>query len=317
MGHLGEAMADVTVDPNPLDSSEPLIKSDPEGDEGEDASLDSIHDGLDFESNMNKVMLPMVLIFIGIGWLCFTLLEDMSALDGLYVTFVTITTVGYGDISPSKTATKIFFMFWILFGLSIVASGLGMFVVYLGQIGEATDEDEDTTMLQHAVNAIDRAISSTVRKLLWEILVLGILVTIGAIWVSFVEDFDAVDSMYWSVQTLTTVGYGDMELKRRGSKIFASLFVLLGVCRTAVGLATIASLWVEHDQAAKVQQMVDHGVTRQMIHVIDKDKKGYVDKNEFLQYMLVKLDKVDHETLDAITNMFEALDADGGGTLGP
>ena len=41
-------------------------------------------------------MLPIVLVFLGIGWIGFTLMDEMRALDGLYMTFVTITTVlGY------------------------------------------------------------------------------------------------------------------------------------------------------------------------------------------------------------------------------
>ena len=34
----------------------------------------------------------------------------------------------------------------------------------------------------------------------------------------------------------------------------------------------MACLWVEHDQAEKVQQMLDHGLTLKMINVIDIQK---------------------------------------------
>merc|ERR1711865_860076 len=43
---------------------------------------------------------------------------------------------------------------------------------------------------------------------------------------------------------------------------------------------------------------------------------GFIDKFEFLRYMLIKLDKVDGETFDKMIAIFDKLDADGGGTLG-
>jgi len=47
-------------------------------------------------------------------------LENLEFLDALYFTIVTISSVGYGDIQPSSPESRIFTMFLILIGLSLL-----------------------------------------------------------------------------------------------------------------------------------------------------------------------------------------------------
>lgn len=102
-----------------------------------------------------------------------------------------------------------------------------------------------------------------------------------------VEDFPFVTGVYWAVQTLTTVGYGDLDINKDESKVFVIVYAvfgapaayvlraltgLAGTALTVTSLAAMACLWVEHDQARKVQKMIEHGLTMKMINVIDIQK---------------------------------------------
>lgn len=49
-------------------------------------------------------------------------------LDALYFSVITITTVGYGDIHPTTAITKIFTIFYVLFGVGIIAASLNIIV---------------------------------------------------------------------------------------------------------------------------------------------------------------------------------------------
>ena len=54
--------------------------------------------------------------------------------------------------------------------------------------------------------------------------------------------FDSVpSSLWWAVQTLTTLGYGDLVPISAGGKMFAGLFMLLGVAAISLPILTIVS----------------------------------------------------------------------------
>ncbi len=55
------------------------------------------------------------------GTVFYTQVEGWRALDALYFSFVTLTTIGYGDLTPHSDAAKIFTMFY-------AAAGIGLFL---------------------------------------------------------------------------------------------------------------------------------------------------------------------------------------------
>jgi voltage-gated potassium channel len=70
-----------------------------------------------------RIALFAFLIIIPTGIAGFIIIEEMNPLDALYFTFITLSTIGYGDISPLTPAGKIFTMTLIVFGLSSFAFG--------------------------------------------------------------------------------------------------------------------------------------------------------------------------------------------------
>ncbi|MFP7756140.1 potassium channel family protein [Thermodesulfobacteriota bacterium B35] len=61
----------------------------------------------------------LLLILLG-GTFGYMLFENTSFWDGLYLTVITITTVGYGDLVPIHTSGKIFTIFLVFAGVSLV-----------------------------------------------------------------------------------------------------------------------------------------------------------------------------------------------------
>jgi hypothetical protein len=64
------------------------------------------------------------------GVLFYTRVEKWSVLDAVYFCVVTLATVGYGDITPTTDAGRIFTIFYIVVGLGII----GGFFATLGQL---------------------------------------------------------------------------------------------------------------------------------------------------------------------------------------
>lgn len=61
----------------------------------------------------------LVTLFI-CGMVFYHEVEEWSWLDSLYFSVVTLTTIGYGDLSPHYASSKIFTMVYILVGLGVV-----------------------------------------------------------------------------------------------------------------------------------------------------------------------------------------------------
>jgi voltage-gated potassium channel len=67
--------------------------------------------------------LCLALVILGLGGLGFWLIDPRvnSLGDGLWLAFTTAATVGYGDLVPSTTASRIFAVLVVLLGLAVLS----------------------------------------------------------------------------------------------------------------------------------------------------------------------------------------------------
>ena len=65
-------------------------------------------------------LLVLIGIALGIGTLFYSQVEGLSWIDAFYFSGLTLTTVGYGDITPQTDVGKIFAVIYTFFGLGIV-----------------------------------------------------------------------------------------------------------------------------------------------------------------------------------------------------
>ena len=74
-------------------------------------------------------LLAMLLLVFG-GTFGFGVLEDMEPIDALYMTVITLSTVGFGEVTPLHTQSKIFAIIFIIVGFFVAAS----IITFLGQM---------------------------------------------------------------------------------------------------------------------------------------------------------------------------------------
>lgn len=75
----------------------------------------------------------LVVVTLVTGAWFYSTVEGWSLLDSIYFSVITLTTVGYGDLTPSTTAGKIFTIFYLFVGI-------GLILGFLNAIAERSTE---------------------------------------------------------------------------------------------------------------------------------------------------------------------------------
>ncbi len=83
-----------------------------------------------FRSKLYGALLVLLLIFI-IGVFGFKVLSELSLIDAIYMTVITITTVGYGEVRPLGPLEKIFTSLFIILSFFTLGYVISVFTEYM------------------------------------------------------------------------------------------------------------------------------------------------------------------------------------------
>ena len=89
--------------------------------------------------------------------------------------------------------------------------------------------------------------SQTLRKDRLDRVLLALLVItlVGMLGIAYFEPFSLADSLWWTIVTITTVGYGDLSPASLGGRLVGVLLMLFGIGFLGILTATLASTFVE------------------------------------------------------------------------
>ncbi|MDH3427901.1 MAG: potassium channel family protein [Gemmatimonadota bacterium] len=98
---------------------------------------------LGFREPAFRGLLYLTSIVVGSGTFFYRTIEDWSWLDSFYFTVITLTTVGYGDLAPVRSISKIF-------TIVIVLMGIGLLVTLIERIARYAVEDHESRQQKKA-----------------------------------------------------------------------------------------------------------------------------------------------------------------------
>jgi len=116
-------------------------------------------------------------------------------------------------------------------------------------------------------------------------------------------------------QTSCTVGYGDFAPTTQAGRLLFVFFVPIGVCLVTDLLSRIANYIIDRKLRSFHEQLKMKELTEYDLEVMDADGDGNVTRAEFLEFMLVAMNKVDQNLLNDLQELFHRLDEDNSGTL--
>jgi hypothetical protein len=143
-----------------------------------------------------------------------------------------------------------------------------------------------------------------------------IIVLVIALSMGYVEGWSIIESIYYAVVSITTIGLGDITPEKEGTRLFAVVFLPLAVCVFGEVIGRVANLYVSRKMKKLERKFLKRSITLLDLEVMDADKNGLVSMEEFLVFMLVALQKVDMETIDDLRTLFKSLDVTRDGSLG-
>jgi hypothetical protein len=78
--------------------------------------------------NAFRYLAGLALVALGIGTVVYHFIEEWTWVDSFYFSSVTLTTVGFGDLTPTSDFSKIFTVFYIFGGISLIGATLDAFL---------------------------------------------------------------------------------------------------------------------------------------------------------------------------------------------
>jgi potassium channel subfamily K, other eukaryote len=125
----------------------------------------------------------------------------------------------------------------------------------------------------------------------------------------------AAEIVYFLVITATTLGFGDVAPTSQPGRLATAIFIPLAVGTMGHWLAIVAKYIVDQRQQAFRQTLQAEGISLADLQAMDTDDDGNVSRAEFLEFMLLAMNKVDKSLLEELRAHFDRLDSDRSGAL--
>merc|ERR1719247_598349 len=224
-------------------------------------------------------------------------------MDSLYFAVVTLTTVGFGDLFPRTKPMKMFTVLYVVVG-----------IVFVGETMLEFSRSCINASFEYFLERAGRGKPDMRARLIVIVALFTLTIVTGTIGVSIIEGWDFVDSFYWAVITVTTVGYGDQTLFRPESRAFAAVFVVLSFMVVGATLGQVGAVLVDLEVQRREQEMMAQKLSPQLLARMDFDGNG-VTEGEFLCFALLELGKATEQDLRSLILKFYEADRSGDGIL--
>lgn len=245
-----------------------------------------------------------VLMYYLVGLFYYQTTEGWDTVTCLYYQTVTLTTVGYGDFSPSTRHGRIFTIFYIIGGIVIVGRILNNFAESILEYAEQQAKKSSKESFENTHHPT----SFYIKRMFAPLIAIWIVLVMGALFYSTNEGWDYTTALYFTVVTSMTVGYGDTPLTKPSSRLFAIFYILSSCIIVALSLGNLVSITLEMKNDRKREKLMSRKLDFNFIRELDNGDNG-IDKLSFLIAMLANLELVDKEIdIKPLLAKFDQLD---------
>lgn len=152
-------------------------------------------------------------------------------------------------------------------------------------------------------------------KVFLALCVVVLCIGVGALVLHFVEELDLVDSVYLSVMSVTTVGYGDRAFKTLQGRLFAAAWLLVSTLAVARAFLYLAEARIDRRHRRAVKSALTREITVEDLLAADTYQHGFISKSEYIVLKLKEMGKVSDKDINQVVNQFDKLDPNNLGKI--
>lgn len=264
--------------------------------------------------------------------------------DCLYFVSMTMSTVGYGDLSPTSEGTRWWTVLMIIVGVSLIFPLLAsLFEGVTRPLTKAGRDALDRMFPQQGVDiegdgSVDYKIPRHpfifYSKNLFPSLFLNLAIQlISAGIFCALEEWTFSDALYHCLVTCTTVGYGDVTIVTQAGRGWAAIHMVVAVILVAELLSTVGELSSQRAETLKrieqLQRRADKSLLDKLMKRVERirhpgplsssprpgpedsqDSKG-ITELEFTLSMLIELEMVSSDHAELFIKQFRKFDVSG------
>lgn len=228
------------------------------------------------------------LLYCIVGVVYYTNVEGWNFIQSFYFITVTFSTIGYGQYVPTTAHSKVFTSFYCVVGVLCVLTAINRAVT--------------NTLITVQKPVMDFFLGNHLHlpstKIGFSIIVIFILIVLGLLVFAALEDWSYADSFYWTITTMTTIGYGGQEIKNEFTLYWGVLFIYSTVFVYSLALQNIQNSLSDMQSHTKRSMQLKEIQRAGVFHssMIRQDMKIYLEDDEcskFVLLCLMKLKRID------------------------
>jgi len=232
--------------------------------------------------------------------------SNWSLIDAWYFSVVTIGTVGYGVLTPSNDLCRGMVVIFLTLGFVFSTFSIGLLTEYV--LKKVERHSYELEMHKNAAVPCGPRVIGMCALLI-------IFISIGVFYGVLAEDWNFLESLYWTIVTMTTVGYGDYSPAGQVNRLCISFYIILSTGIFASVVTAVIAAYITMRKRAETVRFILRKLKPHHFQAMDKDCDGEISQKEFLEFNLVCLGYSDQWVVNMINDVYLHLDVEENGIL--